>query len=113
MAGINAISNFGLKQLTASYNALTIAFNKEIDDPEDLPEWFTTARFLLPKSGETDKPKNYRPIACLPTLYKAITSIISERSYKHTLANVVLSEEQKVVQEVHMDAMINFLSTKQ
>ena len=94
--GIDAIPNFWLKQLTATHNALTTAFNKAIENPEDLPEWFTTARtFLLPKSDETDKPKNYRPIACLPTLYKVLTSIISERSYKHILANDVLTEEQK------------------
>ena len=94
--GIDGIPNFWLKQLTATHDALAIAFNKAIDNPEDLPEWFTTARtFLIPKNGETDKPKNYRPIACLPTLYKILTSIMSERSYKHILTNNILPEEQK------------------
>ena len=94
--GIDATPNFWLKQLTATHNALTTAFNKAIESPEDLPDWFTTARtFLLPKSDETDKPKNYIPIACLPTLYKVLTSIISERSYKHILANDTLPGEQK------------------
>ena len=66
-----------------------------IGNPEDLPKWFTIARtFLIPKNGETDKPKNYRPMACLPKLYKIITPIISERSFKHILANNILPEEQ-------------------
>ena len=72
------------------------AFNKAIDNPEHLQEWFTTAHtFLISKNGESDKPKNYRPIACLPTLYKELTSILSERSYKHILSNNILPEEQK------------------
>ena len=72
-----------------------MVFNKAIDNP-DLPEWFTRAHtFLIPKNGETDKPKNYRPIACLPTLYKILTSIISESSYKRILTNNILPEEQK------------------
>ena len=94
--GVDVIPNFWLKQLSATHDALATAFNKAIDNPEDLPEWFTTARtFLIPKNGESDKPKNYRPIACLPTLYKVLTSILSERSYKHILSNNILPEEQK------------------
>ena len=58
MPGVEATPNFYLKQLTATHDALTTAYYKGIDDPEDLPEWFTTARnFVTPKSDETDKPK--------------------------------------------------------
>ena len=94
--GIDAIPNFWVKQLTAPHGALATAFNKVIDNPEDLREWFTTARtFLIPKNGESGKPKNYRPIACLSTLYKVLISILSERSYRHMLSNDILLDKQK------------------
>ena len=45
------------------------------------PKWFTQGvTYLLPKSNETNIPKNYRPITCLPTMYKILTSIITERT---------------------------------
>ena len=32
-------------------------------------KWFTQGvTYLLPKSNETNIPKNYRPITCLPTM---------------------------------------------
>lgn len=56
MPGIDAIPNFRLKQLTATHDELATAFNKAIENPEGLPEWFITARtFPITKSGETDK----------------------------------------------------------
>jgi hypothetical protein len=33
---------------------------------------------LIPKNKNTEKAKNYRPITCLPTIYKLITSIIGK-----------------------------------
>lgn len=50
---------------------------------------------LLPKCGETDSPKNYRPITCLPTMYKTLTSILSDRTCCHMLNNNLLPSEQK------------------
>ena len=50
---------------------------------------------MLPKTEETAKPKNYRPITCLPTLYKILTSIITDRTYKHLDENELLPMEQK------------------
>ena len=38
---------------------------------------------------------NYRPITCLPLLWKLFTSLISEEIYKHLETNHLLPEEQK------------------
>ena len=40
--------------------------------------------FLIPKNENTENPKNYRPVTCLPTMYKCITSVISRRKQKYT-----------------------------
>ena len=51
--------------------------------------------YLLPKTEETKNPKNYRPITCLPTMYKILTSIITERTYTFLDNNNLLPAEQK------------------
>jgi hypothetical protein len=50
--------------------------------------------YMLPKSGPASDPKNYRPITCLPTLYKILTSVISSKLYAHLAENKILAPEQ-------------------
>ena len=51
-------------------------------NPELNPKWFTQGvTNLPPKSNETNISKNCRPITCLPTMYKVLMSIITERIY--------------------------------
>ena len=68
-AGLDAVPNFWLKQLTALHPHLLNAYNQAIEHPESLSAWFTTAQtYLLAKNKDTENPKSYRPIACLSTL---------------------------------------------
>ena len=89
--GPDADPNFWFKQLTALHQHLLTAYNQAIEHPESLPDWFTTAQtYLLPKCKDTENPKNYRPIACLSTSYKVLTSILTERSHTHITKNNIL-----------------------
>jgi hypothetical protein len=46
-------------------------------------EWLTAeVTFLIPKIEYTENAKNYRPVTCLPTIYKLLTFIISRRMQK-------------------------------
>ena len=38
---------------------------------------------------------NYRPIACLPLMWKLLTGIFADKIYDHLLINKVLPDEQK------------------
>jgi hypothetical protein len=49
---------------------------------------------MLPKSGPASQTKNYRPIPCLPTLYKILASVISSKLYVHFTENKILAPEQ-------------------
>ena len=51
--------------------------------------------YLLPKTEDTSNPKNYRPITCLSTTYKALTSILTERTYNYMEQNELFPKEQK------------------
>ena len=94
--GPDAVPNFWLKQLTALHHHLLNAYNQVIEQSENLPDWFTTAQtYLPPKNKDTENPQNYRPIACLSTSYKVLTSILTERSYTHITKNDIIPEEQR------------------
>jgi hypothetical protein len=70
-------------------------FNKLIEE-DSIPEWLTAGvTYLIPKNKNTENPKNYRPVTCLPTTYKLITSIISRRMQKYMDNENQLPKEQK------------------
>ncbi|XP_030758038.1 uncharacterized protein LOC115883767 [Sitophilus oryzae] len=94
--GPDKVHNFWIKQLTPLHTHITGAFNLIIKNPENTPEWLTTGKtILLSKGNNTKDPRNYRPITCLPTLYKIMTQALSNRIYNHLNKNNILPPEQK------------------
>ena len=93
--GRDQIANFWLKQLTATHKHIAALFNKLIEE-DQISEWLMAGvTFLIPKNGNTENPKNYRPVTCLPTMYKLMTSIISRRMQKYVDDENLMPEEQK------------------
>ena len=65
-------------------------------NPELNPKNFTQGvTYPLPKSNETNVPKNYLPITCLATVYKILTLITTERTCNFLDNNNILPTEQK------------------
>jgi len=93
--GRDQIANFWLKQLTATHKHIAALFNKLIEKGQ-MPEWLAAGvTFLVPKNGNTENPKNYRPVTCLPTIYKLMTYIISSRMQKYTDDENLMPKEHK------------------
>ena len=66
--GRDQIANFWLKQLTATHKHIAALFNK-LTEEDQIPEWLTAGlTFLIPKKENTENPKNYGPVTCLPTI---------------------------------------------
>ena len=82
---------------TTAITFMNIAYNNIIRDPTTIPHWLTSGiAYLLPKDKDTTAPKNYRPITCLLTIYKILTSTTSNRIYDHLQKkNNIMPEEQK------------------
>ena len=63
---------------------------------EGLPSWFTSGRTsLLWKDSEGNVASNYRPITCLPLMWKLLTGVIAHQMYAHLDQEKLLPEEQK------------------
>lgn len=65
------------------------------------PDWMTTGKTVLIKKDKSkpNTPSNYRPITCLCTIWKIMTSIISKQMNIHLNANDILPEQQKGCRE--------------
>ncbi|XP_030754463.1 uncharacterized protein LOC115881195 [Sitophilus oryzae] len=95
-SGPYGIPNFWLKRLPAAHECLARNYNYILNNPENIPHWLTVGRTtLIFKSGDTENPKNYRPITCLNTIYKILTGIIADKLYKHLEIQEILPYEQK------------------
>ena len=57
----------------------------------------TTGRTVLIQKDKTKgtAPGNYRPITCLPIVWKLMTSMVAEEIYRHLEDNDLIGEEQK------------------
>ena len=96
--GLDQVQNFWLKHLKALHPKLNERFNDSIKNPELAPRWLTGGRTtLIYKKGDSIEAKNYRPITCLPTYYKLMTLILTDKIYEHTTTNLILPFEQKGV----------------
>ncbi|XP_064076354.1 uncharacterized protein LOC135194637 [Vanessa tameamea] len=101
-AGIDQIHNFWYKKFTSLHDILTKIISDLINCRTPLPNFITTGlTYMLPKNQNTHDPSQYRPITCLPTIYKIITSCITNKIVSHLEAHNVMSEEQKGCRRNH------------
>ena len=70
---------------------------QECVNQENVPEWMVTGWIVLiqkdPMKGI--QANNYRPIACLPIMWKLLTGIMGEKLYQHLERNGLLTDERK------------------
>ena len=72
------------------------AYSQIMQDPSLTPEWLVEGTTNLPpKKEETLIPRNYRPIACLPTTFKILTSVITDRLYNDLEKESIMTREQR------------------
>ena len=85
-AGLDEISNVLIKKVPTKFKEVILKLiNKTFEKTMVPTNWKKALITMIPKSEKRDDPKNYRPITCLPTLYKLLTSIISNKMYNHLL----------------------------
>ena len=94
--GKDKIPNFWLNSLTAAHQPLTNTLNEIMKQPDKIPPWLSDGMtYLIPKTKETEDPKNYRPITCLTTTYKLLSAMITDRIHLFLDQNDIFPNEQK------------------
>ena len=94
--GPDAVQGFWIKNLTNLHSKLVDHLN-ECLGTDHIPAWMTTGRTVLIQKdvNKGRAPGNYRPITCLPIVWKILTSILSDEIYGYLEGSDLLGDEQK------------------
>jgi len=93
--GCDKLHTFWWKKFSAVHGVMLRALQDILDGNKSPPPWFTSGMTtLIHKKGDRTEPSNYRPITCLPTIYKLFTGLLSEAMWVHINSNSIISEEQ-------------------
>ena len=94
--GKDKIPNLWLNVFHKTNIRLTQLYNLVITDPKQIPQWLLNGNaFLLAKSDETSNSQNYRPVTCLTTMHKILTSMLAEYTYSFLIDSGLFSDEKK------------------
>ena len=98
--GPNLVQGFWLKSFSSLHDPVMLQL-KECLDSRFAPSWLTRGRTsLLQKDKSKDNvTSNYRPITCLPLMWKLLTGVIADQRYAHLDQQKLLPEEQKGYRE--------------
>ncbi|XP_063592467.1 uncharacterized protein LOC134769657 [Penaeus indicus] len=94
--GLDGLQGFWLKNFTSLRERICQQLNECLGERE-VPNWMTKGRtVLIMKDKEKGRDvKNFRPVTCLPLMWKLLTGVLSEEMYKHLEENELLPDEQK------------------
>ena len=95
--GKDGVQGYWIKNLTNLHNRIADQLNKILMGMDTLPKWLTHGRTVLcqkdPRKGNA--VENYRPITCLPLMWKLMTGIIADQMYDYLEREHLLPDEQK------------------
>ena len=94
-AGKDGVQGFWLKNLISLHPRLVDQLQEVLNG--DIPQWMTSGKtsLIIKNPDQPEKVSNYRPITCLPTIWKLLTSIIADEVYKFLEANHLIPWQQK------------------
>ncbi|XP_044760842.1 uncharacterized protein LOC123318288 [Coccinella septempunctata] len=93
--GCDNLHNYWWKHFTSVHEILSILLKRSLSDPTLLPSYFTQGQtYLILKGGDPKNPENYRPITCLPAVYKILTAIVTKHLNKHLRTHNLMAPEQ-------------------
>ena len=90
------VQGFWLKSFSSLHERVRLQL-KECLDSGFVPSWLTRGRTSLLQKDKSkgNVASNYRPITCLPLMWKLLTGVIADQIYAHLDQEKLLPEEQK------------------
>ena len=90
------VTTFWIKKFTCLHEKIAKAIIVMINENIHCPEWLPRGRtVMIPESKNPTAVSEFRPITCLNTIYKLITSVINSRILEHFLQNNKLQLDQR------------------
>ena len=94
--GPDLFQGFWLNNFSSLHERVRLQL-KECLDSGFVPSWLTRGRnsLLQKDKSKSNVASNYRPITCLPLMWKLLTGVIADQIYAHLDQEKLLPEEQK------------------
>ena len=90
------VQGFWLKNFGSLHGRVSLQL-KECLDSGFVPSWLTRGRTTLLQKDKSkgNVESNYRPLTCLPLMWKLLIGVIADQIYAHLDQEKLLPEEQK------------------
>ena len=96
-AGPDGVQGYWIKKLTECHERIAEQLDSLLGDGGEIPGWMTYGKTVLclkdPEKGNA--VDNYRPISCLPLMWKLLTGTLANEMYEFLDKNNIFPEEQK------------------
>ena len=94
--GPDGVRGFWFKKFQCLHQSI-VASLQECLENGDVPPWMVKGRTVLIQKDAAKGvvASNYRPITCLPLMWKLLTGILADKMYDHLQANQLFPDEQK------------------
>ena len=95
--GRDKVQGFWIKSMTNLHERIAEQLNKILIGENELPAWMTYGHTILCQKdvSKGNAVENYRPITCLPLMWKLLTGVIAEDMYTYLEKENLLPNEQK------------------
>ena len=92
----DGIYGFWFKKFTSVHDRLALEMNRYPQDAQ-VPDWMAKVKTALIQKDPSKRiaPHNYRPITCLPMMWKILTAQIKEKIYYSLISRGLFPNEQK------------------
>lgn len=93
--GVDKIQNYWWKYTTTCHGTLEKQVKECFQDPDKTQAFFTVGLpTMIFQSGDPKNPQNFRPITCLPSIYKILTAVVTTKINSYLEGNGMLAWEQ-------------------
>ena len=95
--GKDGVQGYWLKNLTSLHPHIAVQLNQILHGERHLPDWMIFGKAVLCQKDAAKRSavNNYRPISCLPLMWKLMTGMLAKKMYSHLERENVLPSEQK------------------
>ena len=95
--GKDGVQGYWLKHLILIHPRIAVQINQILDGKRPLPDWMTFGKTVLHQKDPTNGSAvdNYRPLSCLPLMWKLMTGMLAEKTYSHLERENILPSGQK------------------